>query len=126
QLDSQLARCGCSLAAQYSTMPGWNLVNWQTEIADTDNLWSSGNAITIPPGRGGVWAVTFWTFLPGASQQFDVRLDMGGETYNGATSVAEIPSVRPLSGGDTVAAAVFVQPGPIAMTARIHAYRVSP
>lgn len=39
-------------------------ISWDTEDEDTDGFWSAGTTVTIPPSKGGIYAIAY--FVNGA------------------------------------------------------------
>lgn len=55
-----LQRMGCHLYRSGQTLPDATLtvVTWNSELEDTDGLFSSGTTITIPSGGDGLWSIS--------------------------------------------------------------------
>lgn len=140
RLDILESRVGCSLtrAASQSFSSGGNTsISWDTEVSDSDGLWSSGSAVTIPTGKGGLYAATLrvvWSAeLSDADSFIWIRRNSDGlywsQNCSPSTSSVGGPSghsiVVPIVAGDIFTAGVSNGSASTQnITARFDVYRV--
>lgn len=125
-------RMGCSLrrvAAQTLPDAAFTSILWDTEDADTDGLYSSGDTITVPAGGGGLWAVsaTVFAVAPPTVLGFVTFFLNGGAQgrFPFADNVASTAVTLPLDAGGTIVVQAYRDAAAgTTMTASFYAYRV--
>lgn len=131
-VTSVISRMGCSLnRVANQTLPDAALtsVSWDTELADTDGLWTSGTNIVIPANGAGVWAVYANVFIAAALAGIgQTRINVNGVEQSRAVFAdtgSSVGIVTPIAAGGVVTVQAFADTAAgTTMTANVVCYRV--
>lgn len=129
-------RCGGSWTqTSDSFISGDSYVTFETEVEDTDGFWSSGNTVTVPTGKGGVYAVTAWFQGPPgwfANTSYRAYIEIGGILYSVAATAgssgqdASGSVVLPIAAGGTIKLRIIQTTGSSqTFSTKLYVYRVS-
>lgn len=131
-LNPYTRRIGCQLTrAANQTLPDASVtaISWDTQIEDTDNLWSSGTTITVP--FAGIYAVTVTTTAAAtATGRSFINLNGNGQVMrsyygNGGESINSGCGIWAFDASDTITADLFSDMASAStFTARIFVYQL--
>lgn len=129
---SLFSRKGCTLLRDSAqTLPDASLttISWDTQVADTNSLWSSGSTVTIPSSE--LWEITLTTFSGAVAvgRSFcSIVFDDGTfarSSWVPGEQICTVTAHRPLSSGSTFTCEIYSDMASASnFTARLDCYRV--